>query len=413
MGPFSATRISAALKKTLWLLIVLSGPGAVTVNAQPADDAAARKPLQIKGPNNAENLVTGETTENPMNKPLHAAAGDALTINWRRNGGTWTYVFTGDEPTPLEFSARYVDKRAELRTHRPEGEELIGLKIYDTQMNQTQFEELCRTHPGVVTFQIANSARELTDLTPLRHFTRLTALRVRHISQVPDLEPLAGLKNLLFVDIERCDRVATLEPLAGLKNLIFLNIRSCDRLTTLEPLSGLENLRVLKVHLCKTLQDIQALAQMSNLEQLAISCPYKNDDITPLGKMTSLRRLSVATLHYESELQPLAGLHNLTHLTTGYRADVTTLKPLAGLTRLEEINLTGYIRKPISVAPLSRLKNLRRIKLSGRVTELEALSACESLTDLEINGCDRLVPLPGAKKLRNLSIGCGLIGVDV
>ncbi len=247
MAQLFSTRINTSPARALLLLIVLSGPGVAMVNAQPADDTAARKPLEIRGSGRAENLMTGELTEDPLRKPLHVAPGDAITISFGRKTGTWTYVFTSNEPRPLEFSARSANGLAELLIKRPEGEELIGLKIYNSRLSQAQFEELCRTHPEIVSLQLPSSARELTDLTPLRHLTRLTSLRFRHASQVPDLKPLAALKNLLFLDVEHCDSVTTLEPLAGLENLVYLMIRSCDKLTTLDPLSGLNNLRVLKV----------------------------------------------------------------------------------------------------------------------------------------------------------------------
>ncbi len=126
---FSAC-ISATPARALLLLIVLSGPGAVTVNAQPADDTAPRKPVIMKGPKNAENLMTGETTEDPLRTPLHVAPGDTITISFGRKTGTWTYVFPGNEPRPLEFSARLASRQGELLIHRPGGEELIGLKIW-------------------------------------------------------------------------------------------------------------------------------------------------------------------------------------------------------------------------------------------------------------------------------------------
>ena len=287
MALLNGKRVSAILVKMVLLLVVLAWPEATVADLQSTVDAVARKPLQIRGSGRAENLVTGELTEDPLNKPLGVAPGDTITVSFGRKTGTWTYVFTGDEPRPLEFSARLANGLAELLIHGPKGEELIGLKIYNSRLSQAQFEEICRTHPGIVSLQLPSSARELTDLTPVRHLTRLAALRFRHASQVPDLKPLATLKNLVFLDVEHCDSITTLEPLAELKNLTFLMIRTCDKLTTLEPLSGLSNLRVLKVHGGRKLQDIRALARLSNLEQLSLSCPYKKM-VIPLTPVTTI-----------------------------------------------------------------------------------------------------------------------------
>ena len=183
------------------LVTVLAVWASVAAGAEPLKEAAPRGPLAMKGPQTAENLMTGETTEDPLRKPLRVAPGDVLTISLGRQGGLWTYVYRGDEPRPLELSARPGERRRELLVHRPGGEELVGLKTYDAKLRQPQFEQLCRAYPNVLSFAMPNSAREVTDLTPLRHMPRLTALKFSYLPQVPDLVPLAGLKDLVSVEI--------------------------------------------------------------------------------------------------------------------------------------------------------------------------------------------------------------------
>jgi len=346
-------------------------------------DTSTRQPVAIRGVYRAENLVTDEITEKPETTLLHLAAGDVIEIQFDDRSRRWAYVFTGDEPRPLEFSKRVIDKGRELLLRRPQRDEVVGLMSLNKDIGPAEFEQLCRRYSGVRSLDVTITSRnrDFADLGALVHMPELAALRLTYATQVADLKPLARLPQLALLDIFHS-----------------------DRLTTLEPVGELKNLRVLSVSHCTGLSDIGALARLTDLRRLNLRCcPYQVSQLPLLGGLVNLRRLEIDDCGRDEETKPLAGLVNLTHLTIHEGRNLTSLTPLADLTNLEEINIYR-IQAPISLAPLSGMQKLKRLAIWGPVTEMGSLSSCENLTVLLLAAVDKLEPLPGAKELAHLTI---------
>ena len=351
-----------------------------------AADTLTPQPVAFRGVFRAENLCTGETAEKPAHISLHLAAGDVIDIQFEDRSRRWAYVFTGDEPRPLEFSTQGIDKGRELLLRGPQRDEVVGLMSLNKDIGPAEFEQLCRRYSGVRSLDVTITSRnrEFADLKALVHMPELAALRLTYATHVSDLGPLARLPRLALLDIE-----------------------SCDRLTTLEPLGELRNLRVLRAIGCTELRDVRVLERLTGLQRLSLyGCPYWDGNLTPLTNLESLQRLEIGKCGLQEEIEPLAGLHRLTHLAIHEARNLTSLAPLARLKNLREIMVNSN-QTPLSLTPLSDMRKLRRLSVLGPVTEMGSLSSCNRLAELRLGVVNKLEPLPGDKKLVHLAVRAG------
>jgi serine/threonine protein kinase/Leucine-rich repeat (LRR) protein len=288
---------------------------------------------------------------------------------------------------------------------------------------------------GVVR-ELAFNTDDVTDLSPVRAFIRLRALRCSGFgdrnSPLTDLSPLSGLplRTLVLAKGELFDlspltgmpltefkcygtRVNDLSPLQGMK----LRTLNCDGLhvSDLSPLKGMP-LEALDLTGTKV-EDLKALAGMK-LEQLGLE-RTKVSDLSPLKGMT-LSALSVCGTSV-SDLSPLKGM-KLTFLHCG-GSSVSDLSPLGAMpltnlncagtkvsdASLNQINKCHDLRllvlsdtqvSDLGLAHLRDHMNLRRLMLQG--TRVADLSALADMPLEEIRLTPKNLTRRGLENLRNM-----------
>jgi serine/threonine protein kinase/Leucine-rich repeat (LRR) protein len=297
---------------------------------------------------------------------------------------------------------------------------------------------------GVVR-ELAFNTDDVTDLSPLRAFTRLRALRCSGFgdrnSPLTDLSPLSGLplRTLVLAKSELFDlsplagmpltefkcfgtRVNDLSPLQGMK----LRTLNCDGLhvSDLSPLMGMP-LEALDLTGTKV-EHLKALAGMK-LEQLGLE-RTKVSDLSPLKGMP-LTALSVCGTSV-SDLSPLKGM-KLTFLHCG-GSSVADLSPLSAMPltnlncagtkvsdeSLNQMNKCHDLRllvlsetqvSDLGLAHLKDHKNLRRLMLQG--TRVSDLSPLADMPLEEIRLTPKNLTKRGLEILRNMK-ALKTIGTD-
>ena len=340
------------------------------------------EPLPILGAMSAGNLLTGEKTDQPERRPLHAVPGDVIEIRLR-NRWFWTYLFSGKEPRPLRFSGQRQDGYRVLLLHMPAGDEVVGIQA-SRPFSQQRLEELCAKYPHVRCFRVPHPlGKYITDLAPISRLSNLNSLDIAYAVHLRDLKPLSDVKNLASLRIVQWDRLESVEPLTELRKLRVLQVSCANRIRNLRPLGRIES-----------------LAMLSRCVD-----PVEDVSIGPLSGLKNLKRLLIGQCSWKNELEPLAGLVNLEHLVIQDASNVSSLEPLSTLVNLRELDVHNA-RPGISLAPLADLKRLERLAVSSTVTGLDAVSGLQNLTCLERGGCQDLAPLSTAKRLKELTVSC-------
>jgi len=152
------------------------------------------------------------------------------------------------------------------------------------------------------------SRTDLTDFSPLSHFTRLERLELdntpttdcsslvrlknlRSVSladtKVNDVLPLAQLTKLRHLDLQGT-KVSDLSPLTRLTKLEFLSLHGTP-VTDIMPLTGLTKLRHLDLQGTKVV-DLSALTDLTNLEYLDLIYTSVTN-VSPIGRCIKLKYL--------------------------------------------------------------------------------------------------------------------------
>ena len=116
--------------------------------------------------------------------------------------------------------------------------------------------------------------KQISDLTPLRGLTNLTALCLQN-NQISDLTPLAGLTNLIELQLYG-NQISDLTPLAGLKNLEMLFL-SKNRIIDVTPLAELTKLEELSLGKNQIIA-VTPLTRLANLTNLSLDGNTTTDD---------------------------------------------------------------------------------------------------------------------------------------
>jgi serine/threonine protein kinase len=277
---------------------------------------------------------------------------------------------------------------------------------------------------------------DVTDLSPVRAFGRLRALKCSGFgdrnSPLTDLSPLSGLplRTLILAKGELFDlsplrgmpltefkcygtRVSDLSPLQGMN----LRILNCDGLhvSDLSPLKGMP-LETLDLTGTKV-EDLTALAGMK-LEQLGLE-RTKVSDLSRLKGM-KLTALSVCGTSV-SDLSPLEGMKlNFFHCGGSKVSDLSplnemplkvlncsetkvsdaSLASIQGCNDLIELLLAGTQVSDAGLAHLKALKNLKRLDLQG--TKVSTLSPLEDMALEEIRLTPKNITQTGLEILRKM-----------
>jgi len=215
----------------------------------------------------------------------------------------------------------------------------------------------------------------ITDVTPLRNLTDLTALDLWG-NNVSDLSPLSNLINLTELSLWSND-FEDITPLGNLTNLTRFNLG--------------DNLQFNG--------DLSVLRNFVKLADLGLGDTWHNRmDFAPLEALVSLERLQLWGASQLSGLSIIGGLTNLTNLTIN-AANIRDYSPLSNLTNLTWLDLQLNGIRDISVLPLDSLPNLTYLTLWGnQITDITALSGLTTLTWLNL----------GNNRIKDVSILSGL-----
>jgi serine/threonine protein kinase/Leucine-rich repeat (LRR) protein len=288
---------------------------------------------------------------------------------------------------------------------------------------------------GVVR-ELAFNTDDVTDLSPVRAFGRLRALKCSGFgdrnSPLTDLSPLSGLplRTLVLAKGELFDlsplrgmpltefscygtRVTDLSPLAGMK----LRVLNCDSLRVSD-FTPLQRMPLEELVVGKNAEDLKFLAGMNTLEHLCF-------ERTTISDISPLLGLKLHTINMSgspvSDLSPLEGM-KLTFLHCG-GTKVSDLSPLSGMP-LSSLNLdrtkvtdkslaqikdckdlsllilSGTNVSDAGLAYFKTLKNLKRLDLQG--TKVSALSPLEAMPLEEIRLTPRNITDRGLAIVRNM-----------
>ncbi len=178
--------------------------------------------------------------------------------------------------------------------------------------------------PGAALVELRLGRTGLTDLAPLRAFSRLTHL-VLFEAPFTDASPLEGLTALEVLDLSRCPNVRDFNFLPKLTRLTSL-LLSGTAFSDAALLGGLTGLRELGLgHTQLAASGLDALSPLTGLSGLHLDGLAGLTDLSALAGLTGLRHLGLSDTGVR-DLKPLAGLVELRTLKLT-RAPVTDLSP--------------------------------------------------------------------------------------
>ena len=222
----------------------------------------------------------------------------------------------------------------------------------------------------------------ITDITGLEFATNLREL---HLGQNPitDLHPLSNLTTL--------------------ESLHIWAISPAMSSLDLRPLAGLINLKALSLER-NGISDIRLLARLKQLRLLHLSS-NQIEDISPLSGLTELRTLWI-TENLVKDLSPLIGL-NLTDLKYDGVLLAADQTPLSAAW-IPDPTLRAVVRGELGLLPgvpltTEKMLQLERIEVNYNDTlNLTGLEFATNLTNLTLNGNNRITDLRPIANLRNL-----------
>jgi serine/threonine protein kinase/Leucine-rich repeat (LRR) protein len=288
---------------------------------------------------------------------------------------------------------------------------------------------------GVVR-ELAFNTDDVTDLSPVRAFGRLRALKCSGFgdrnSPLTDLSPLSGLplRTLVLAKGEFFDlsplrgmpltefscygtRVTDLSPLQGMK----LRVLNCDSLhvSDFTPLKGMP---LEELVLSRNAEDLNVLAGMSTLEHLCFERTTISDispllglklhtinmSGSPVSELSPLKGMKLTFLHCSgtkvSDLSPLNGMPLKLLNCSGTKVSDASLASIKGCNDLIELLLAETQVSDAGLAHLKALKNLKRLDFQG--TKVSTLSPLEGMALEEIRLTPKNITKMGWEILRNM-----------
>lgn len=116
--------------------------------------------------------------------------------------------------------------------------------------------------------QLFLTGNSITDISPLKKFTKLQTLLLSGGNEISDLSPLSGLTELRDLQLS-FNPVSDISPIEGLNNLTYLGAIYCQ-LSDISPLAELESLQYLYLS-NNQITDISPLFELKKLSVLDIS----------------------------------------------------------------------------------------------------------------------------------------------
>ncbi|SFF19824.1 Cell wall assembly regulator SMI1 [Paenibacillus algorifonticola] len=200
-------------------------------------------------------------------------------------------------------------------------------------------------------------------------------------------------------------------------------VLSANEISDAAPLSGCTQLKVLYIG-GNPIMDVSALSELAYLQELYLTGTGVID-ISPLAKLPKLKKLvaeNVPIVDYSSlsqskslrslavsningeQLRTICELEQLQELSIQGFADDETKQHIGLLSKLKKLKSLQLKQLELDdltfAAALSKLEGLKLDDTS--VADISAVAECESLKELELNGCERLGHLEAVAKSSSL-----------
>ena len=242
----------------------------------------------------------------------------------------------------VRFFALHKDREDALAMRAALGMQKVGGKVPDPPAEQAPPQPGRRRKPRTVNAGL-KPGEEITDLK-LAEFvaahpdlTRLTRREIGTARQITDLRPLKRLTKLTTLELHQPGNIKDLSPLAKRPNLRSLTLTGLE-MDDISALSGL-SLTTLNISDARNVSDIAPIGRLLGLRTLNLSGCVKVSDLTPLSRLTGLTNLDLSGCEAVNDLAPLEKLaRTLTKLNVG-GTNVGYIMPLARMSKLKTLDL--------------------------------------------------------------------------
>lgn len=300
------------------------------------------------------------------------------------------YQLNDGETLVLTFQSDSGKKLSDLRC-------FTGLKhlVIDDDLSKGDLDGLDQ----LVTVYAENSIHDLLEIIP--HPENILELSVEDPLFSDSLEGIESFESLRYLSV-RYSSLEDISALPSLPDLAGLQLKKCDRLTDYSPLMELTQLEELEIESVQ-LRSIDFLNVMPNMTYLSIA----NSMITDLDALAGCPEITLLSLTGNYYIEDYTGLDTLENLTSlklelNYSDQMPSLQNLGGVTELTLLHAND----------LSVLRNAPNVTYlcleSCAGWELDAISAMQELTTLEIHGfssaTNSLEPLTRLPKLEALDL---------
>lgn len=238
----------------------------------------------------------------------------------------------------------------------------------------------------------------IIDLSPITSFTNLKSIDFRHTG-ISDITPLGTCTQLetIYCDVH----TSTLNPLKNCKVLKKLYIDDCEDICDISPILTCPLIK-LNLYACHSIRCFP-LSFLSTLQNLTIWSSNFDGNLKSLSNCINLKYLQLGHCENISDISPIHMCKELTYLCIK-QTKVTTLYPFP------KIETYSFSRTRVSnIDVLSQCHCLTNVNMNGTdVSDIYQLSNCKQLRTVKIMGLKSIIdvmPLIFCPKLHMLYIG--------
>jgi hypothetical protein len=288
---------------------------------------------------------------------------------------------------------------------------MTGLRELDLSQCKTVNNETINIISFLVNLETL-SLNECSKVSDLSGLESLPALKTLDTSCCFEIQRLPLMPNMKTLKMSGCNGVRSWNSLASMHNLGFLALSGCaltDSVLRLLP----ENVYDLDVGFCRPLTDacLPAITRCSKLKVLNLSGCSHITHLSPLGNLKGLVEIKLV---FCTGLRDLGALSDMPALRVVYAphtelASEALKYGLKNLPQLECLELSHsrltHVGLNFSLNKLARLE----LRFCSLLHDLSALSACKSLTTLDLSNC----PMVNDQSLEHLACVPELVHLDL
>ncbi len=217
------------------------------------------------------------------------------------------------------------------------------------------------TKTGTSAFSSGSKIQNITDLSPLKFFRRLTSLALPD-NKVKDISILKHLTKLKELNLSG-NPVSDLSALKDLKHLEDLDLRK-TQVTDLSILNNIKTLESLSYGYLKNIDtiDISQIKDLTNLEYLGLG-DLKIKNFHLINNFINLESFNTPRSITVQDMNSLTKLKKLTRLDLGDAKFITNIDFILNFPNMKHLFLNNTSIKDISI--LKKLPHLNILNVSG------------------------------------------------